>query len=103
MNLPIALHRAAKAEFIEATAWYENRRLGLGVEFIEKVATEGLAPDAQATHAGVPGAPCFFAAPIRACHTRWRTTTEFYGRPAVALQELPRERGAEKKQGHLVR
>ena len=37
MSLPIALHRAASAEFIEASAWYEGKRLGLGLEFITEI------------------------------------------------------------------
>jgi toxin ParE1/3/4 len=37
MSLQIALHRAAKAEFIEAAAWYDSKRLGLGVEFIAEI------------------------------------------------------------------
>ena len=37
MRLPAAFHRAASAEIVEATAWYENRRLGLGVEFITEI------------------------------------------------------------------
>jgi len=37
MTLPIAFNRAASAEFIEATAWYESKRLGLGLEFIAEI------------------------------------------------------------------
>ena len=37
MILPIAFNRAASAEFIEATAWYESKRLGLGLEFIAEI------------------------------------------------------------------
>lgn len=37
MSLPITFHRAASAEFIEAGTWYEDRRLGLGVEFITEI------------------------------------------------------------------
>ena len=37
MSLPIAFHRAASAEFIEASTWYEGKRLGLGLEFIAEV------------------------------------------------------------------
>ena len=37
MTLPIAFHRAAGAEFIEATAWYDSKRLGLGLEFIAEI------------------------------------------------------------------
>ena len=33
MSLPITFHRAASAEFIEASAWYETKRLGLALEF----------------------------------------------------------------------
>lgn len=37
MNLPVAFHRAASAEFIEASAWYEGKRLGLGAEFVAEI------------------------------------------------------------------
>ena len=37
MTLPIAFHRAASAEFIEATSWYDSKRLGLGLEFIAEI------------------------------------------------------------------
>ena len=37
MTLPIAFSRAASAEFIEATAWYDSKRLGLGLEFIAEI------------------------------------------------------------------
>ena len=37
MNLPIAFHRAASAEFIEASAWYESKRVGLALEFMAEI------------------------------------------------------------------
>ena len=37
MNLPVIFHRAARAEFDEAHAWYEKQRPGLGEEFSERV------------------------------------------------------------------
>ena len=37
MSLPIAFHRAASAEFIEASAWYETKRVGLALEFIAEI------------------------------------------------------------------
>jgi plasmid stabilization system protein ParE len=37
MTQPIAFHRAASAEFIEATSWYDGKRLGLGLEFIAEI------------------------------------------------------------------
>jgi toxin ParE1/3/4 len=37
MSLPIALHGAAQAEFIEAAAWYDSKRSGLGMEFIAEI------------------------------------------------------------------
>ena len=37
MSLSITFHRAASAEFIEASAWYESKRLGLGLEFIAEI------------------------------------------------------------------
>jgi plasmid stabilization system protein ParE len=37
MNLSVTFRRAARAEFIEAAAWYESQRRGLGVEFIAEI------------------------------------------------------------------
>lgn len=37
MSLPVSLHRAASAELIEASTWYEGKRLGLGIEFIAEI------------------------------------------------------------------
>jgi plasmid stabilization system protein ParE len=37
MSLPIVLRRKAQAEFDEAIDWYEQQRVGLGVEFAERV------------------------------------------------------------------
>jgi len=37
MSLPITFHRAASAEFIEASAWYERKRLGLALEFMAEI------------------------------------------------------------------
>jgi len=37
MSLNVIIHRAAKAEFIEASKWYESKRLGLGREFIDEI------------------------------------------------------------------
>ncbi len=37
MKLPITFHRAASTEFSEATAWYESKRIGLGIEFIAEI------------------------------------------------------------------
>ena len=37
MTLPVTFRRAARAEFIEATAWYEAQCLNLGVEFIAEI------------------------------------------------------------------
>jgi plasmid stabilization system protein ParE len=37
MSLSVTFRRAARAEFIEAAAWYESQRLGLGVEFIAEI------------------------------------------------------------------
>jgi plasmid stabilization system protein ParE len=37
MSLSITFHRAANAEFIEASSWYEEKRMGLGTEFITEV------------------------------------------------------------------
>ena len=37
MSLPVTFHRAASAEFIEASAWYETKRSGLALEFIAEI------------------------------------------------------------------
>lgn len=37
MSLPITFHRAASAEFIEASAWYESKRVGLALEFMAEI------------------------------------------------------------------
>jgi hypothetical protein len=37
MSLPVAFHRAARAEFIEASAWCESRRVGLALEFMAEI------------------------------------------------------------------
>jgi len=37
VSLPIIFHRAARAEFDEAHAWYERQQIGLGEEFSERV------------------------------------------------------------------
>ena len=37
MSLPVSFHRAASAEFAEAAAWYESKRVGLGVDFIGEI------------------------------------------------------------------
>jgi len=37
MSLPVSFHRAACAEFIEASAWYETKRVGLALEFIAEI------------------------------------------------------------------
>jgi hypothetical protein len=37
MSLLVTFHRAASAEFIEASAWYETKRIGLALEFIAEI------------------------------------------------------------------
>ena len=37
MSLPITFHRAASAEFTEASAWYETKRFGLALEFMAEI------------------------------------------------------------------
>ena len=37
MSLPVTFHRAASAEFIEASAWYETKRIGLALEFMAEI------------------------------------------------------------------
>lgn len=37
MSLPVTFHRAASAEFIEASAWYETKRIGLAIEFMAEI------------------------------------------------------------------
>ena len=37
MSLPVTFHRAAVTEFIEASEWYETKRVGLALEFIVEI------------------------------------------------------------------
>lgn len=37
MSLPLAVHRAARGEIIDASAWYEGKRAGLGNEFLTEI------------------------------------------------------------------
>lgn len=37
MSLSVSFRRSARAEFIEAAAWYESERQNLGVEFIAEI------------------------------------------------------------------
>lgn len=37
MSLPVTFHRAASAEFIEASTWYETKRVGLAIEFMAEI------------------------------------------------------------------
>ncbi len=37
MSLPITFHRAASAELIEASVWYESKRVGLALEFMAEI------------------------------------------------------------------
>jgi len=37
MSLPVFFRRPARAEFIEAAAWYEGRQPGLGAAFITEI------------------------------------------------------------------
>jgi len=37
MSLAVTFQRAASAEFIEASAWYETKQVGLDVEFIAEI------------------------------------------------------------------
>lgn len=37
MSLPVTFHRAASAEFIEASEWYEAKRVGLALELIAEI------------------------------------------------------------------
>jgi plasmid stabilization system protein ParE len=37
MKLPVVLLPEAQAEFYEAFDWYEQRRAGLGVQFVDRV------------------------------------------------------------------
>jgi plasmid stabilization system protein ParE len=37
MTLAVTFHRAARAEFIEASVWYEDKKQGLALEFIAEM------------------------------------------------------------------
>jgi len=39
MTLRVVFRRAAQAEFLEAAAWYEQQRTGLGEDFLREVET----------------------------------------------------------------
>ena len=52
MTKPIRYHRDARADYREAASWYQDRREGSGVEFIERVA-ETLKDIAAMPHAGL--------------------------------------------------
>lgn len=37
MTLPVTFHCAARTEFIDASDWYQNKRPGLGDDFIAEI------------------------------------------------------------------
>lgn len=37
MRRRVRFHAAARAEFVEAAAWYEERQAGLGAAFVEEI------------------------------------------------------------------
>lgn len=37
MSLAVTCHRAASAEFIDASVWYETKRVGLALELMDEV------------------------------------------------------------------
>ncbi|MDP2903964.1 MAG: type II toxin-antitoxin system RelE/ParE family toxin [Methylovulum sp.] len=37
MSLSISFHRAARTEFIEASAWYDDKQRGLALEFMAEI------------------------------------------------------------------
>lgn len=37
MSLSVAFHRAAQAELVEASAWYESKQQGLAAEFVAEI------------------------------------------------------------------
>lgn len=37
MSLLVTFHHAARAEFIEASSWYERKRSGLALEFMAEI------------------------------------------------------------------
>lgn len=37
MTLPVVFRALARAEFDDATAWYESQRAGLGTDFVNEV------------------------------------------------------------------
>jgi len=62
MSQLITFNRAASAEFSEATAWYESKRIGLGKEFYLKKET------ARHRRCTTTGIDCFSAE-----FGRWRS------------------------------
>jgi toxin ParE1/3/4 len=56
MSLRITFHRAAKAEFVEASVWYESKRVGLALDFIAEIdRCVSLAAEKPSQHAAVRG------------------------------------------------
>jgi toxin ParE1/3/4 len=37
MSLPLVFRRIAQKEFDEAAVWYEEKRAGLGIEFVDEI------------------------------------------------------------------
>lgn len=37
MNLKVSFHRAASKELVEASVWYESKRLGLAIDFLAEI------------------------------------------------------------------
>ncbi|PIU16728.1 MAG: recombinase [Gallionellales bacterium CG08_land_8_20_14_0_20_59_87] len=37
MSLPVTFHRAASVELIEASLWYETKRVGLALDFMAEI------------------------------------------------------------------
>ena len=37
MSLAVTFHRAASTEFLEASSWYESKRIGLAAEFTAEI------------------------------------------------------------------
>lgn len=65
MSLQVVFRLAAKEEFEEAAAWYENQSPGLGAEFLREI-DEVISSAAAPPRRGIPSRPVMFAGRLHA-------------------------------------
>src|ERR1700722_14480020 len=97
MSLSVSFRRSARAEFIEAAAWYEGERQNLGVEFIAEIERcVTAAAERPMTYSGLQGcSPCRCQAiPVYRVLARKHTVSSFWpvsmaaGSPRFGRTEL---------------